>query len=141
MGVAHVGSHKLLYGCPDGAGPRVFISNLERTDCGRESSECLREARTPAPAPCLFPIEYQNVFGLLVTGLAYSHRQGFQIHRNLDLPDVRNLALEFVCDFQAVPVHEAARRCSVRLHIRTCVCVVLAIELDVSGGSLTSKAE
>lgn len=35
---------------------------------------CSQKART-LPLN-LFPIKYQNVFGLLFTGLAYSHRQG-----------------------------------------------------------------
>src|SRR5579864_3433188 len=53
MGVAHVGSRKLLYGCPDGVGPRVFISNLEHgwTVVGKAASACKRrEPLRPHPA-------------------------------------------------------------------------------------------
>jgi hypothetical protein len=39
----------------------------------------------------------------------HGNRQGREIRRKLDLPGVRNLALEFVCDFQSSLVQAAAR--------------------------------
>ena len=60
---------------------------------------------------------------------AYGNRQGLEICRKLDLPGVRNLALEFVCDFQTAPVHAAARRCRAWSHIRTEVRIIFPSNL------------
>ena len=95
-----------------------------------------RRNREPARAgvdgfACLFPIKYKDVAGLALAHHAYRNRQGLEICRKLDLPGVRNLALEFVCDFQTAPVHAAARRCRSWSHIRTEVRIIVPIELNV----------
>src|SRR3989442_8389159 len=55
----------------------------------------------------LFPIKHKDVLGLVLTHEAHGHRQGLEICRKLDLPGARNLAFEFVCDFQTALVHAA----------------------------------
>ncbi len=70
-------------------------------------------------------------FGFLFTG------QGMDIVKVLRSVETsicrvsRNLAFEFVCDFQAALVHAAARRCRAWIRIRIEVRIILPIELDV----------
>ena len=49
---------------------------------------------------CLFPFEHQDVRRALIRGV-HSLRQSLEIGRKLDLLSVRDLALDFVGDFQS----------------------------------------
>src|SRR5205814_5664623 len=60
---------------------------------------------------------------------AHGHRQGLEISRELDLPGARNLAFEFLCDFQTALVHAAARICRACIPVRTEVRIIVPIEL------------
>jgi hypothetical protein len=144
--------------------PRVLHSRiaaiLGATDSSSQNSRT-REERRPlrlVPAPpsesrthtcrrglgCLFPIKHKDGFGLALAHQTHGHRQGLEIFRKLDLPGVRNLALEFVGDFQTVPVHAAARRYGAWSDVRTEVRIIVPIELDVLShlgrGTIKGKA-
>src|SRR5690348_7208686 len=90
-----------------------------------------RRGSRPTPAPFLFPTENEDVRPALARGV-HSHCQGLEIGRDLDMPDLRDLAFDLVSGFQSTFVHPESGGRTAGGHARPPIRIIFPVEFQVS---------